>query len=83
MTKEEKKQARLEKKQARLEKKLDKKEKIYQEKYGVSYRKLIKKSDKKESRQNKKLLNSLLRSEAKISIYFVTCKKKARKVKGE
>lgn len=68
MTKEEKKQARLEKKQARLEKKLDKKEKIYQEKYGVSYRELIKKSDKKESKQNKKLLNSLLRSEKKIII---------------
>ncbi len=73
MTKEEKKQARLEKKQARLEKKLDKKEKIYQEKYGVSYRKLVKKSDKKESKQNKKLLNSLLRSEKKIIIICSCC----------
>lgn len=68
MTKEEKKQARLEKKQARLEKKLDKKEKIYQEKYGISYRRLVTKSNKKENKQNKMLLKSLLSSEKKIII---------------
>lgn len=72
MTKEEKKQARLQKRQARKQQRIDKKDKYYLEKYGVTYSSLVKKNDKGENKENKKILNSLLRSERKVIIlcYF-------------
>lgn len=68
MTKEERKAIRSEKRKAKIERKLDRKEKIYQEKYGVSYREVVKSDDRKKEKQNKKLLNSLFASEKKVIV---------------